>query len=90
LSGTISLENITAPHNDVSDQGVGYVIDEATITSITPLSDDEMEITFSYVLDGEIKTYSFSNSVFYKVECIDGTWLTKECELPETDGMKCW
>ncbi len=32
---------------------------ETTITSINLLSDDEMEITFSYVLNGEIKTHSF-------------------------------
>ena len=192
LSGSISLEDITMAHNDVSNQGAGYVIEEATITSITPLSDDEMEITFSYVLDGETKTHSFTSvrmpdlglepqdrahvelidmngdgtsevvckvyyigntftemcgdlyvyqategglesvlslgtdygvpdgrwitatystdtalyvetgakrwedgelytdPIFYKVECIDGAWLTKECELPEADGMKCW
>lgn len=61
LSGTISLENITTTHNNVSVQDAGYVIEEATITSITPLSDDEMEITFSYVLDGEAKTHSFTS-----------------------------
>ncbi len=165
---------------------------EPYITSIIPLSDDEMEITFSYVLNGETKTHSFASvrlpdlglepqdrahvklvdidddgtsevvckvyyigntftelcgdlyvfqikedglepvlslgtdygvpdgrwitatystdtdlyvetgskrwedgelytdSVFYKVECIDGAWLTTEGELPEADGMKCW
>lgn len=191
LSGSISLEDITMAHNDVSNQGAGYVIEEATITSITPISDDEMEITFSYVLGGETKTHSFTSvrmpdlglepqdrahvelidmngdgtsevvckvyyigntftelcgdlyvyqvtedvlkpvlslgtdygvpdarwitatystdtalyvetgakrwedgelytdPVFYKVECIDGAWLTKECELPETE-LQIW
>lgn len=165
--------------------------EEATITSITPLSDDEMEITFSYVLNGETKTHSFTSvrmpdlglepqdrahvelidmngdgtsevvckvyyigntftelcgdlyvyqatesglesvlslgtdygvpdarwitatystdtalyvetgakrwedgelytdPIFYRVECIEGAWLTKECELPETE-LQIW
>ncbi len=36
--------------------------------------------------DGEL----YTDPVFYKVECEDGAWLTRECELPETDGLKCW
>ncbi len=61
LRGTIFEGNIAAVHNDVNGQDADYVIEEACITSITPLSDDEMEITFSYVLDGETKTHSFTS-----------------------------
>ena len=191
LCGTIFEGNIAAAHNDVNNQDADYVIEEACITSITPISDDEMEITFSYVLDGESKTHSFTSvrlpdcglepqdrahielidmngdgtsevvckvyyigntftelcgdlyvyqvaedglepvlslgtdygvpdgrwitatystdaalyvetgakrwedgelytdPVFYKVECIDGAWLTKECELPESE-LQIW
>ena len=35
--------------------------------------------------DGEL----YTDPVFYKVECIDGAWLTKECELPETE-LQIW
>ena len=38
LSGSISLENITMAHNDANVQDADYVIEEATITTITPLS----------------------------------------------------
>ena len=61
LCGTIFVGNIAAAHNDVNNQDADYVIEEACITSITPISDDEMEITFSYVLDGESKTHSFTS-----------------------------
>ncbi len=169
------------------------VISDAAITEITHLSDEEMEVTFSYALNGEIKTQSFTSvrlpdlgflepwerahaelididgdgtsevvckvyyigntftelcgdlyiykatesgmepvlslgsdfcvpderwitatystdtalyvetgskrwedgelytdPIIYKVECVDGVWMTTECELPESDDLKCW
>ncbi len=31
----------------------------------------------------------YTDPVFYKVECEDGAWLTKECELPESE-LQIW
>lgn len=36
--------------------------------------------------DGEL----YTDPIFYKAECKDGVWVTTECELPESDDLKCW
>lgn len=36
--------------------------------------------------DGEL----YTDPIFYKAECVDGVWVTTECELPESDDLKCW
>lgn len=179
--------------NEMSDEDSQAELQEQPrITSITQISDDEMEVTFSYEFDGEIKTHSlisqslpdcglepqdrahvkmididadgipelvckvyyigntftelcgdlyvyqvtedglehvislgskwqipderwitasfsddtalyvetgtkrweddklYTDPIIYKVECIDGTWITTECDLPESVDLTVW
>ncbi len=57
---TIIFNHFSLQTNEMSGEDLQSELQEQPcITSITQISDDEMEVTFSYELDSEIKTHSF-------------------------------